>query len=116
MAKRESYAAIARMYGPRANTRAAHVFAFGPPEFYEALETCYRKALKLAADAESVTGYQAQSGRRAHSGLKAATQHLVAGGFSRVEIVELLADGPLSPSALERVRNRLKPECRTIRE
>jgi hypothetical protein len=115
-AKRETYATIARMYGPRANSKAAAAFGFGPPDLYEALENCWREAESLAADAEAVTGYQVRRGPREQSSLIAATQHLRDGGFPRVEIVKLLPDGSTSTleASLERVRNRLKLERRRI--
>lgn len=111
--KQKSYAQIARMYGPRANAVAASVFAFGPPQAFEKLESVWMELQKLAADAQTVTGYQARSGPPDNWSFAAATQHLHAGGFRDKEIVELLPDGlpssPLEP-ATKRVRNRLEGE------
>lgn len=111
--KQEAYAQIARMYGPRANAAAANVFAFGPPQAFEKLESAWMDLQKLAADAQTVTGYQARRGAPDNWSFAAATQHLHAGGFRDKEIVELLPDGlPSTPlkEATKRVRNRLEGE------
>jgi hypothetical protein len=111
--KQEAFAAVARMYGLRANAMSAAVFAFGPPQAFEKLESVWMDLHTLAADAQTVTGYQARSGPRDNWSFAAATQHLHAGGFRDQEIVDLLPDGlPSTPlkQATKRVRNRLEGE------
>lgn len=116
-ARRETYAEIGRMYGDRANARAAYAFAAGPVKGQEALEQAIRVFEEVVEAACAATGQAPTAGRRSHDELTAATQHLAQGGYTPEQIVDLLPDGShrARKHALKRVRNRLAaPDCRTL--
>ena len=75
IAKQDGFRAISKMHG-RDTHKAAEAFAFGPPEVFNRIESCWHDLQKLAADAIAISHYEPKRGRPEQPGLAAAAKHL----------------------------------------